>query len=444
MLHPFISQDQQEDTARTLLLDFRLRIECWRDKKNEDKELGAKLIRLATEYKHTATLCATEDKGLLQHRTDYEENKTELLKLQASRSALFGNKNTGEEEGRLERQVAEAGTRVQLLQREQEGINSDLTTAITLLDRLEKDAEKRSNETCTQQQHFQGALEASCFDSSETFLKARRTNDEIATLQQLYNRLQQREIELNTLRKERQATLLLEQKKKLCKETIEILEERIKEKERHRGKLQIQAISSREQLNRNSIDKEKVKEKLGEITRQKEISSRWNRLHMLIGSADGKKFRNFAQGLTFELMVHHANTHLKRMSKRYILVRDTDSPLELNVIDTYQADEIRSTKNLSGGESFLVSLALALGLSKMASRNVRVDSLFLDEGFGTLDENALESALETLAGLREENKLIGVISHVRTLQERVPLQIQIVPGSGGRSRISGPGVSKGA
>jgi exonuclease SbcC len=109
------------------------------------------------------------------------------------------------------------------------------------------------------------------------------------------------------------------------------------------------------------------------------------------------------------------------------------------VIDQYQAGEIRSTKNLSGGESFIVSLALALGLSRMASRNVRVDSLFLDEGFGTLDEDALDTALETLASLQQEGKLIGVISHISALKERISTQIKVTSGPGGRSTLSGPG-----
>ena len=128
------------------------------------------------------------------------------------------------------------------------------------------------------------------------------------------------------------------------------------------------------------------------------------------------------------MMTAHANRRLREMTDRYLLIRDEEQPLELNVIDNYQAGEIRSTKNLSGGESFIVSLALALGLSQMASRNVRVDSLFLDEGFGTLDEDALETALETLAGLRQDGKLIGVISHVAALKERIGTQIQVIPG----------------
>jgi exonuclease SbcC len=140
--------------------------------------------------------------------------------------------------------------------------------------------------------------------------------------------------------------------------------------------------------------------------------------------------------------VSHANRQLEKMTDRYLLVRDDEQPLDLNVVDNYQAGEIRSTKNLSGGESFIVSLSLALGLSKMASRKVRVDSLFLDEGFGSLDEDALESALETLAGLRQDGKLIGIISHVPALKERISTQISVQPVSGGKSTISGPGCAR--
>lgn len=133
-------------------------------------------------------------------------------------------------------------------------------------------------------------------------------------------------------------------------------------------------------------------------------------------------------------MVSHANRQLEKMTDRYLLIRDDQQPLELNVVDNYQAGEIRSTKNLSGGESFIVSLTLALGLSKMASRRVRVDSLFLDE-------EALETALETLSGLQQDGKLIGIIPHVSALKERISTQINIIPVLGGRSSLSGPGIT---
>jgi exonuclease SbcC len=195
-----------------------------------------------------------------------------------------------------------------------------------------------------------------------------------------------------------------------------------------------------QKLQQHADQQQRFQMRLTAIDIQRFECERWERLHSLIGSGDGKKFRNFAQGLTFELMVAHANRQLQKMSDRYILVRDCSEPLELNVIDNYQAGEIRSTKNLSGGESFIASLALSLGLSSMASRNVRVDSLFLDEGFGTLDEDALETAIETLSGLQQDGKLIGIISHVPALKERIGTQIQVEAGSSGRSSISGPGV----
>jgi DNA repair exonuclease SbcCD ATPase subunit len=130
---------------------------------------------------------------------------------------------------------------------------------------------------------------------------------------------------------------------------------------------------------------------------------------------------------------------LELMSDSYLLIKDETRPIELNVIDTYQAGEIRSTKNLSGGESFNVSLSLALGLSSMAGRSIRVDSLFLDEGFGTLDEQASETALETLAVLQQEGKLIGIISHVGALKERISTRIPVFPGTGGKSVNKEPG-----
>jgi exonuclease SbcC len=195
-------------------------------------------------------------------------------------------------------------------------------------------------------------------------------------------------------------------------------------------------------LSENKRQRERQQERVKRIDAQKKECARWSDLHELIGSADGKKFRNFAQSLTFDMMTKHANRQLRKMTDRYLLIRDSSQPLELNVIDNYQAGEIRSTKNLSGGESFIVSLALALGLSHMASRNVRVDSLFLDEGFGTLDEDALETALETLAGLQQDGKLIGVISHVPAFKERIATQIQVIPETGGRSILCGPGCQK--
>ena len=175
------------------------------------------------------------------------------------------------------------------------------------------------------------------------------------------------------------------------------------------------------------------------LSTQRAELARWLFMHNLIGSHDGKKFSIFAQQLTFELLLTHANHQLRKLTDRYILVPVADKELDLNVIDAFHAGEARSVNTLSGGESFLVSLALALGLSHIASQKMRVESFFLDEGFGTLDEEALDVAVATLAELPQDGKLIGVISHVNALKERIGPQIQVIPQSNGKSRIRLPG-----
>ena len=178
---------------------------------------------------------------------------------------------------------------------------------------------------------------------------------------------------------------------------------------------------------------------------QRQTCAKWDRLSALIGSSDGVKFSRMAQGITFEVLLHYANSNLRRMSDRFLLVRDTSNPakpLELSVADIYQAGEIRPVRNLSGGESFVVSLALALALSEMSSGKTRIDSLFIDEGFASLDEDYLEAALQTLSTLgTREGKLVGVISHVGALKERIDTKIEVGKLSGGRSTLAGPGVS---
>ena len=161
----------------------------------------------------------------------------------------------------------------------------------------------------------------------------------------------------------------------------------------------------------------------------------WQRLRDLIGAADGSKFRKYAQSITLDILLRHANRHLSKLSDRYRIGRRESTTLDLEIEDFYQAQTKRPMSSLSGGESFLVSLALALGLSDLAGRNVRIQSLFIDEGFGSLDPEALEIAIAALEGLRQEEKTIGVISHVELLKLRIGTQVIVEKQPGGVSRV---------
>ncbi|QOL48106.1 AAA family ATPase [Massilia litorea] len=183
----------------------------------------------------------------------------------------------------------------------------------------------------------------------------------------------------------------------------------------------------------------KAQSMLAEIERQQAIEARWGRLSELIGSADGKKFRNYAQQFTLDVLLGYANSHLNQLARRYRLERvdNAGAPsLALMVRDQDMGGEIRSVNSLSGGESFLVSLALALGLASLSSNRVRVESLFIDEGFGSLDSDTLGIAMDALDALQSMGRKVGVISHVQEMTERIAAKIQVRPTGGGSSAVS--------
>ena len=168
------------------------------------------------------------------------------------------------------------------------------------------------------------------------------------------------------------------------------------------------------------------------------VAADWKTLQRLVGSKTGHKFRQFAQRITLGQLIHHANRYLRDFYPRFSIVLGGDDPddgLGVFVEDHYEADQVREVSTVSGGEKFLLSMALALGFSQMASRNLRIDTLFIDEGFGTLDGERLDRALTALERLRTAGKTIGIISHVESLRERLPVQVIVERAAGGRSRV---------
>ncbi len=441
-LHPLGITKIPKSEVSSLLESLKSRLKAWQEQVRQKSEIEKQVAAINSEIKRLDAVIETQGKALTEKQENLERLKKEQGAGTDERKKLYGDKKTDDEEIRLNKAIADAEEAEKKTRSLNTGLQQKLTTAKTSVESLKKRIDQREPDLNKAAAGFAAALVPAGFADEKLFLAARLTNEARESLSSRAKELDNAQTKLKAKQKDRETRLATENANNLTDKTLEELEPQFKEYEESLKALRDAIAGLKHKLSENTTAKERIKEKQFAIEAQKKKCHRWEKLHGLIGSADGKKYRNFAQGLTFELMASHANRQLEKMTDRYLLIRDEQQPLELNVVDNYQAGEIRSTKNLSGGESFIVSLTLALGLSKMASRKVRVDSLFLDEGFGTLDEKALETALETLSGLQQDGKLIGIISHVSALKERISTQINITPVSGGRSSLSGPGCTK--
>ncbi len=321
------------------------------------------------------------------------------------------------------------------LQKGLSNIDTKLESEIKLQKSIKKELDSLNSSLQELSLSFDRELKECEFNTIEEFLKAYKSSQEIELLEKFCQNLEQ---EFKT----KEALLeSIEQKLKSFKDVDLSKKEALVLKAKE---LKEQLLSTQEEVGRltqivegNRKNQDRVKDKLKEIDKLKQDYEVWVKLNELIGSADGAKFAKFAQGITLDNLIYLANSHLEILTNRYYIVRrkEQNHLLELDIVDRYQGNDIRSTNTLSGGESFLISLSLALGLSELASQKISIDSLFLDEGFGTLDKESLEIVLDALSRLESRGKMVGIISHVEALKEHIPLQIKVKKVGGGVSMI---------
>lgn len=289
------------------------------------------------------------------------------------------------------------------------------------------------------EKQFTAALAASPFADQAAFLAALLDEPTRQRLEQLKQTLEKEVQHNQTLALRAQTSLERHQQQPPAdidiNQPLEQLENRLEQLARQLRENSARQGEIRQQLKQNSDNQQRQQSLRQQMEQAAQQVEDWAWLNALIGSKEGDKFRKFAQGLTLDNLVWLANQQLNRLHGRYLLQRKASEALELEVVDTWQADAVRDTRTLSGGESFLVSLALALALSDLVSHKTRIDSLFLDEGFGTLDSETLDTALDALDALNASGKVIGVISHVEAMKERIPVQIKV-------KKINGLGYSR--
>lgn len=360
---------QDPDSFRDTLTTFARQ---WHDNTEKLQQLQREQSAQKAEYESYASFLPSLIKQVEEVTLLHEQNRTALLALQSERARLLGGKPADQVESaytRRKEDLKERMKRLQTVQTEQSGIADQLRG---IAGQIAQDLQKASDDLVVRQ-------------------KA------LADWKESWNAVHDNE-------------------------PLELLLPRItQEKNEYAFRLRTQAEN-----------KQKIASQQEELNACRLENERWAKLNELAGSADGAKFRRIAQGYTLDVLLSYANVQLRDLSRRYRLERVPET-LALQVIDRDMCDEIRTVHSLSGGESFLVSLALALGLSSLSSNRMKVESLFIDEGFGSLDADTLRIAMDALESLRTQGRKIGVISHVQEMTERIPVQIRVSRAGNGRS-----------
>ncbi|MCU0425490.1 MAG: AAA family ATPase [Candidatus Kapabacteria bacterium] len=419
---------------QTLVERLESRAEMFAEKTAAEQRLRTEAESLQaglTEFEKAILTKEQETKRLLE---ELETKEKLISELNQERSKLFGDKQPEAERKRLEASIEAAEKAYTQAQTNAQEAEKRVNILETTLNEGKKRLESLEHENRSALEKILRDARQDGFSSLENLRAAMLEEVERDRLESrmksLSEALMKEQTALASVQKrldvEREKNLLADLSQHEVASRLEVCLEEQKTLQQEIGALQ-QVL---EQDKTNKLHHADLAE---QCAKQRMEAMRWQKLNELIGSATGDKFRKFAQGLTLGRLVVLANKQLLRLNGRYELLKSPDADLQLSIVDTEQAGAVRPVESLSGGETFLVSLALALGLSDLASHKTRIDSLFIDEGFGTLDSTTLEEVMNALENLRMNGKTIGIISHVEMLKERISTQIRV--------RKQGDGVS---
>jgi len=420
----------------TVVQEMTSRYNLYKKAEHDLSQLQLDLRQKETELINSTSAIIEKKSAIEKSALQFKEEQDNLLQLQAERTSIFGTKDPV-----LERRQLTEGLKNYRSQIENQQISlHDKQQKVKILE--DRQNHLNTSFLATKEQFILHLDQLTAKLREEGMTSVNELNllflpdDEAADAERQQKEAAQRIASGRSMLAATETENETELQKALTTKEKEVLLPMLEENgavlsllQQEKGKLN-QVLSEDDQL------KLKHLEVALQIESQQHQFDRFQKLSALIGSADGKKFSRFAQGLTLARLTELANRHLLRLSERYSIFKSPEKDLDLQIIDHYQADVVRPMSTLSGGESFLVSLALALGLSDLASRKVQINSLFIDEGFGTLDAETLDVAITALENLQASGKSIGIISHVEALKDRIGTQIQLTREPGGTSKIS--------
>lgn len=372
---------------------------------------------------------------------DRADKQAALDTLQASRRSLFNGEAVEAVEGKLKQQIDDA----QELLTGRKQSEESLLTQKAALDATAKEAEhqilqleQRTEELAAKIEQWLAdhhAKQRSALDRTSLQKLLAHPAEWIAEEREALSSVDRAVTQATSVWDERTRQLTQHERRRPSDESLDNLKLGLQEQQAHRSESLREHNEIGFRLKQDENNKRQLGDLLATLQAKQLVVDNWSRLNDIIGSADGKKFRQVAQEYTLDVLLTYANVQLDVLSKRYRLQRIPNT-LGLQVLDQDMGDEVRTVYSLSGGESFLVSLALALGLASLSASRMNVESLFIDEGFGSLDPNTLTIAMDALERLHNQGRKVGVISHVQEMTERIPVQIKVNKKSAGRSVIN--------
>ena len=394
----------------------------------------------------TATLDAA--KGRLQNASVEVQKKQAVLTavtqqhdtLTQKRKALFNGEAATTIEQGLKQAVAVAQQALEKMKTDRENLQTNLTRTVTQKEQAEKDILLLEQQAETFHQKIRKWLSAfnsrntPLVDEERLLLLLEYNSDWMETERTALRAIDDAITQAQSVLQERTTQLQQHEQQRLSERSAEALNELLGTVKTNLQQHVQQKNEIGFQLQQDLTNKQKIGDLLGTIETQGLITENWAKLNDIIGSADGKKFRLIAQEYTLDVLLSYANIHLGMLSNRYLLQRIPNT-LGLQVLDQDMGNEVRTVFSLSGGESFLASLALALGLASLSSSRMQVESLFIDEGFGSLDPATLNIAMDALERLHNQGRKVGVISHVQEMTERIPVQIKVSKQQSGKSKV---------
>ena len=427
------------DTVSTVLNDLRQRLQDF-ERNQSNLELLTSKLDLARNNETLYKDKVAETKATLDTETEaLNKASADLQRLASVRTEKFGDKNVDVESSAAVDKKNKAVAAYETADgafRSAENVCNDLNTKIgTLQDSLAKTAANIE----TASADFANALKAKEFADETDYLAAAMPEAEFAQLQAKKKSVDETLASATRLRQDVLNTLEKLQAERSDETPLQALLDEKKNAEEKLNNLQQNSGAAKERVNsyKQNLAQLQVLEK--DLEAKKAESARWEAMGEFFGVMNGSDFATFVQGLTFKSLLKLANKHLAIVKDRFRLVAKGD--LDFEIADA-EFDKPRGIKNLSGGEKFLVSLSLALGIADFASRNVRVESLFMDEGFGTLDDATLEDVMSCLRSQQREGKMLGIITHVESVVNSISQRIELEPAQQGHSIIKGPGVSR--